>query len=497
MCWTAAPEETARLVVQLILLAVVFVIAASGNGCILASVAYFKSLRTVPNILIVNLAVVDLLNSLANMPIFAAFWILECSAFRGRTLSYFVISLHNLLVYNNLLSLVLLMFDRYAAIAHGLWYRAWKTAKRAYRAVAFTWLGSVVIGTGMALYRHTLLANYDAHLTTKEYRRLLYRSGGGTVAFAVFAAPFVTICIVGVLLYRSVWKRARKMKELARAGGYSTHMREALKRGRRQETRAGQTVCLVIAVYAVCCFPAILHSALMKKGVDTEWSEFCAYFFVHMTSACNPVVYAFRGKHFRKVLVDLFRRRARRSEYVPTPDQLATGARPKRAESSEPKRSLVPPTDSTDAARRPEYAPTPLQLATGARRKRADSTDAARAQIQAPTLQKTRTKPIQKTNSQASGAMEAANYRIEDEIAELSAPFEGAIQKPRPRTRTPRARLSRVNSLGRVKPSNQADIEPEAVWGRMRVVIAWCGRSNSFTFPVNSVRVQTNDGFEH
>ena len=39
-----------------------------GNGFVLAVVARFKSLRTVPNILIANIALVDLFNAVINMP---------------------------------------------------------------------------------------------------------------------------------------------------------------------------------------------------------------------------------------------------------------------------------------------------------------------------------------------------------------------------------------------------------------------------------------------
>ena len=41
-----------------------------GNGLILAVIAQLKSFRTVPNILVANIAVVDMLNAVINTPIY-------------------------------------------------------------------------------------------------------------------------------------------------------------------------------------------------------------------------------------------------------------------------------------------------------------------------------------------------------------------------------------------------------------------------------------------
>lgn len=58
-----------------------------GNGFVLAIIVRFKSLRTVSNILIANLVLVDLLNSAINMPIYIIYSVLEAGWFRGKTLA--------------------------------------------------------------------------------------------------------------------------------------------------------------------------------------------------------------------------------------------------------------------------------------------------------------------------------------------------------------------------------------------------------------------------
>ena len=56
-----------------------------GNGFVLAVIGRFKSLRTVPNILVANLALVDLLNAVINLPLYILYAVLEASWFRGKT----------------------------------------------------------------------------------------------------------------------------------------------------------------------------------------------------------------------------------------------------------------------------------------------------------------------------------------------------------------------------------------------------------------------------
>ena len=363
-------ESSGPVIAQLVLLSVIFVIAFLGNSAILVSVAYFKALQTVPNILIVNLALIDLLNTLVNMPIFAAFYILQSSAFQGKLPSYVVISMHNFLLYNNVLSLALLTADRYFAISHGIRYHVWKTARKAYGGMGVSWLLATVMIVCLGIYRHSVLEHYEG-LKTIEYRRILYKSAGWRVAFAVYSVPFCVIFVLGGLTYRTVRKRALKIKELTQLGMYSTHMKEALEKGRQLEARTGQTIFLVVVVYLVCCFPALLHSVLVRRGVDSTWSEFFAYFFTHVTSACNPVVYALRAGRFRKVLMDLVRRRDRRHVYVPRTKQTfsETTNNPTASKSRVGGTERVTPTPQPRVAPCPGFKNTPNRIPVTSSRK--------------------------------------------------------------------------------------------------------------------------------
>lgn len=57
-------------VVMSVLTSVLYLACLPANGLLLALIARFKSLRTVPNIFVANLAVVDLLSGAINMPLY-------------------------------------------------------------------------------------------------------------------------------------------------------------------------------------------------------------------------------------------------------------------------------------------------------------------------------------------------------------------------------------------------------------------------------------------
>lgn len=115
-----------------------------GNGFVLASIAPFKSLRTVPNILVANLAVVDLLHVAVNLP-FHMISNSEASWYRGQTLAIVTAFLNRVRVVLNLASMLAMMANVFLAIAFDFKYLAWKTKKKAIICVILIWLASLMV----------------------------------------------------------------------------------------------------------------------------------------------------------------------------------------------------------------------------------------------------------------------------------------------------------------------------------------------------------------
>ena len=64
-----------------------------GNGFVLAVIARFKSLRTVPNILVTNLGFVDLFNAAITLPLYMIYYVFEANWFKGKTLGIMIVVL--------------------------------------------------------------------------------------------------------------------------------------------------------------------------------------------------------------------------------------------------------------------------------------------------------------------------------------------------------------------------------------------------------------------
>lgn len=116
------------------------VYAVLGNGIVLGIVARFKKFRTFPNILLANLALIDSLNALVNIPMYLPSGVLEVKWFKGSHLVIVSLFLFFLFMILNLASMLVLLVNMFLAIKIDLKYFTWKTNKRALAIVLVEWL---------------------------------------------------------------------------------------------------------------------------------------------------------------------------------------------------------------------------------------------------------------------------------------------------------------------------------------------------------------------
>ena len=302
---------TPAAIIQFVLLAIIFVIAVTGNGLVCFVVYHFKQLRTVPNILIVNLSLIDLINSLVNMPLFAGFYVFKGDVFKGKLISYVLTSLHNYILYLNVLTLIVLMADRYGAIKFKQRYHAWKTTSKVRRVIAAIWIACTALVVFLGFRRHRILSPYEG-LSLLEYRQILYKAEGWKVAICVFGTPLIIFVILGTLIWRSVKASRRRIKAISGGDHCSMQGRKMLQLLRKTELQTTRNITIIVVAYFVCFAPAIAHGICVRRDIDVPWLEFFAFFFTYFTSACNPIVYSLRTCRFRQVIKDLLKPKRKR-----------------------------------------------------------------------------------------------------------------------------------------------------------------------------------------
>ena len=131
------------LFIKIFLIAITVIEALVGvlsNASILLLIARFKSLRTVCNLLLANLAVVDMLNAAINMPIHLLYTLLKRRLFRGPGFAFLITFLQRVFVLLNLASMLVLLANMYFGIAFNLRYYAWKSDRKVALCCFLIWL---------------------------------------------------------------------------------------------------------------------------------------------------------------------------------------------------------------------------------------------------------------------------------------------------------------------------------------------------------------------
>ena len=173
------------------------------NGSFLAIFARFKNLRNFQNILFANLAVIDFLNALLNLPIFVLFYVLQASWLKGITWAVISSSLQLEFALLNMVSLFALQLDRFLALYLDLKYFTWKTPEKAYLAVSLTWLICTMI---VALASVPLFDMGLDELPFLKSRRIIFQQRKWFIASitAIFLAATI---VLGILASYAIYQK--------------------------------------------------------------------------------------------------------------------------------------------------------------------------------------------------------------------------------------------------------------------------------------------------
>lgn len=195
------------MVIMGVLTAILTSSSVLGNSFVLVVIARFKSLRTVPNILVANLALVDLLNAVINLPLYMIYCVFQASWFRGKTLAIVTSVLDRVFTILNLASMLAMMMNTYLAISFDLRYFGWKTNKKALVCVFLIWFISFVV---VMLFSIPLLDIDLGDVHVIEYRAEIFKQGKQFVAsfMALFLFSGAGVCF---LTTRAIKKKKKEV----------------------------------------------------------------------------------------------------------------------------------------------------------------------------------------------------------------------------------------------------------------------------------------------
>lgn len=195
------------ILTQLFLIGLLSFFSTTGNSVIVILIKRFRSLRTISNVTLANMAIVDILNIVTNLPWFALVGVLEIHDLaRGRSMSLVIATSQAFFNNMKVFCMLIMITERYLAISLGIKYRVWMTKKKMTVSIFLVWL----VGVSMNIPWFLALHKIDlGDVPTMEYRIVYFQRVGKTGSFFVFSICGVAITVICLLTRRSFKKQMK------------------------------------------------------------------------------------------------------------------------------------------------------------------------------------------------------------------------------------------------------------------------------------------------
>ena len=202
-------DFSSTTILMVVLLPLLGVLAILGNGIILGIVARFKKFRTFPNILIANLALIDSLNALVNIPMYLLSGVLEVKWFNGSHLAIVSLFIFFLFMILNLVSMLVLLVNVFLAIKLNMRYFTWKTKEKALAIVLGEWL---VCLTAVALMSWSV-SDIDLQDAPVSRYRQVFLDELKFVGQSIIGSFLVASFVFGVLIFCAIRKKKQQVRQ--------------------------------------------------------------------------------------------------------------------------------------------------------------------------------------------------------------------------------------------------------------------------------------------
>ncbi|XP_076838775.1 neuropeptide Y receptor Y2, like [Brachyhypopomus gauderio] len=297
-------DSTKHLGVQVVLIlaySTIILLGVVGNSLVIYVVCKFKTLRTVTNFFIANLAVADLLVNTLCLPFTLAYTLLGEWKF-GHVLCFTLPYAQGLAVHVSTVTLNVIALDRHRCIVYHLETRMSKDT--CFVVIGVTWVISAVLASPLAIFREYGFVD----LTPGESIEVCGEkwpgsSTDGTLySISMLLLQYVLPLAVISFAYIRIWSKLRN--HVSPAGRNDPHHR------RRKTTKMLVTM---VVVFAVSWLP--FHAFQLAIDIDSSvlvTRHFrLLYTVFHIVAMCstfaNPLLYGWMNRNYRSAFAAAFR----------------------------------------------------------------------------------------------------------------------------------------------------------------------------------------------
>ena len=296
---SAFHKETIFTTILIVIKVILFVIGVAGNILVVAIIATTKSLHTIQNVFVFNLAVTDLLTLLVYLPLTVYRLIVVRWWSFGEFACDYILPIADIVPSVSILTLVAISVDRYRAITAASTYRNTTNIKFTASVLIAIWFGCYVavglpVSFAMKYFpRHkTCLVHFESKRIAKFYFMLRF------VLFYLLPSVIIFVCYKRV--NRTLAHSMRFLNHSVTAG------KSRLTRIKQQK-RVMAMFFVIFLTFAVCFlpfnlliivynfFPAAVHKSATMLFYMVNLSSTLAI----ANSVCNPLILYWLSSAFR------------------------------------------------------------------------------------------------------------------------------------------------------------------------------------------------------
>ncbi|XP_015200024.1 neuropeptide Y receptor type 2 [Lepisosteus oculatus] len=297
-------EDSTKLIgVQVILIlaySTIILLGVIGNSLVIYVVYKFKTMRTVTNFFISNLAVADLLVNTLCLPFTLIYTLLGEWKF-GQILCFLLPYAQGLAVHVSTVTLNVIALDRHRCIVYHLETRMSK--EMAFVVIGVTWIISAILASPLAIFREygTFHFSPDESIQVCTEKWPGSHRDGTVYSISMLLLQYVLPLSIILFAYIRIWSKLKN--HVSPGGGNDRHHR------RRKTTKM---LVAVVVVFAVSWLP--FHAFQLAIDIDNsvlDMKDFkLLYTLFHIIAMCstfaNPILYGWMNMNYRNAFITTF-----------------------------------------------------------------------------------------------------------------------------------------------------------------------------------------------
>uniref|UniRef100_K1PZ04 Gastrin/cholecystokinin type B receptor n=1 Tax=Magallana gigas TaxID=29159 RepID=K1PZ04_MAGGI len=281
--WSPPPLTNLELVVVPLYI-LIFCLAVIGNILVILTLVQNKRMRTVTNVLLLNLAVSDLLLAVFCMP-FTVIPMLMRNFIFGGIVCIMIRYFQGVSIAVSCFTLVALSLERYFAICRPLKSRSWQTLSHSYKIIAVCWTSALVVILPVPIHtKHRVYQGAGVSTCREEWSNPDFENAYSIMLpILLLAIPLIIMSLAYGMISITLWsgmKLDQKSEMEARNGTRKPIDDETSSFLRMDDTSSSNGTPI-----------------FSTKKLNSSYVSTC----------CNPVTYCFMNRNFRQGFLSVFR----------------------------------------------------------------------------------------------------------------------------------------------------------------------------------------------